>query len=96
MKKNKFTTQFFIFSVFVFLVAQLIINSRVSPLGSQLQQLNIERDYLLEINENINEELAKLDSIVVVRELAQKRLNLENNTSLDTIYIQKDNVLAGR
>jgi hypothetical protein len=73
---------------------QLIVNSRLSPLGSSLQKLNKEKEYLVEINENINEELAKLDSIIVVKELAQKKLNFDKHTVQSTIYI--NNVLAER
>jgi hypothetical protein len=70
------------------------VNSRLSPLGSNLQELNKEKEYLVEINENINEELAKLDSIIVVKELAQKKLNFDKHTVQSTIYI--NNVLAER
>lgn len=96
MKNIKLTTKIFILSTTIFFIAQLVINSNLSPLGTKLQELNREKDFLVEINENISEELAKLDSIVVVRELAQKKLNFDSNIALDTIYIQKDNVLAER
>lgn len=94
MRKTSFTTKFFILSTLIFFVAQLIVNSNLSPLGTKLQELNKEKKYLVEINENINEDLAKLDSIVVVKELAQKKLNFDKQNTQSTIYIQ--NVLAER
>lgn len=94
MRNLSLVTKFFILSTLIFFVAQLIVNSRLSPLGSQLQKLNSEKEYLLEINENIHEELAKLDSIVVVKELAQKKLNFDQHNAQSTIYIQLENVLA--
>lgn len=94
MKKTPITIKIFILSTIIFFVAQLIVNSNLSPLGTRLQELNREKEYLVEVNENINEELAKLDSIVVIKELAQKKLNFDKRSSQSTIYIQKENVLA--
>jgi hypothetical protein len=78
----------------VFFVAQLIVNSNLSPLGTQLQQLNSEKEYLVELNQNIREKLAKLDSIVVVKELAKKKLNFDKQDVQSTIYIRQDSLLA--
>jgi hypothetical protein len=93
LKKNPIL-KFFIISTIIFFVAQLIVNSNLSPLGTRLQKLNSEKEYLVEVNENIHEELAKLDSIVVVKELAQKKLNFDKQDVQSTIYIQTDSVLA--
>jgi hypothetical protein len=94
VKKLSVTIKFFILSTAIFFGAQFVINSRLSPLGTQLQQLNTEKEYLVEINENINEELAKLDSIVVVKQLAQKKLEFDRHNPKSTIYLQYENVLA--
>jgi hypothetical protein len=94
LKKTNITVKIFILSTFIFFVAQLIVNSNLSPLGTQLQRLNSEKEYLVEVNENIHEELAKLDSIVVVKELAQKKLNFDKRDPKSTIYLQIENVLA--
>lgn len=94
MKKTSLTLKIFVLSTFIFFVAQLIVNSNLSPLGTRLQRLNSEKEYLVEVNENIHEELAKLDSIVVVKELAQKKLNFDKRDPQSTIYLQTENVLA--
>jgi hypothetical protein len=94
LKKKNLTLKIFILSTIIFFVAQLIVNSNLSPLGSKLQELNSEKEYLVEVNENAHEELAKLDSIVVVRKLAQKKLNFDKHNSQSTIYIQDTKVLA--
>ncbi len=94
MRNKNITLKIFIISTVIFFVAQLIINSNLSPLGTKLQKLNSEKDYLVEENEKINERLAKLDSIVVVKELAQKKLNFEKQNLQSTIYIHSANVLA--
>lgn len=96
MKKTNTTTKIFILSTIIFFVAQLIVNSNLSPLGTQLQELNSEKEYLVEINNNINEQLAKLNSIVVVQKLAQKKLNFDKASAQSTIYLQTENVLAER
>jgi hypothetical protein len=94
LKNKNITLKFFVLSTIIFFVAQLIVNSNLSPLGTQLQELNSEKEYLVEVNENIHEELAKLDSIVVVKELAQKKLNFDKQDVQSTIYIHTENVLA--
>jgi hypothetical protein len=94
LKTKNITLKTFILSTVIFFVAQLIVNSNLSPLGTKLQKLNSEKEYLVEVNENINEELAKLDSIVVVKELAQKKLNFDKQDVRSTIYIQTEKVLA--
>lgn len=94
MRNRNITFKIFILSTTMFFVAQLIVNSNLSPLGTKLQRLNSEKEYLVEENENINEELAKLDSIVVVKKLAQKKLNLDQQDIQSTIYIRADSVLA--
>lgn len=94
MKKSSLILKIFVLSTFIFFAAQLIVNSNLSPLGSQLQKLNSEKEYLVEVNENIHEELAKLDSIVVVKDLAQKKLNFDKRDPKSTIYLQTENVLA--
>ncbi|MCD4811692.1 hypothetical protein K8R14_03755 [bacterium] len=90
------TQKIFLITTIVFFVAQLFVNSNLSPLGTQLQNLNSEKEYLVEVNNNINEQLAKLNSIVVVKELAQKQLNFDKGSAQSTLYIQADNVLAER
>jgi len=94
LKKTSLTLKIFILSTFIFFVAQLIVNSNLSPLGTKLQRLNSEKEYLVEVNDNIHEELAKLDSIVVVKKLAQKKLNFDKRDPQSTIYLQTENVLA--
>jgi hypothetical protein len=94
LKNKNFTVKIFVLSTIIFFVAQLIVNSNLSPLGTKLQELNTEKEYLVEANENIHEELAKLDSIVVVKELAQKKLNFDKQDVQSTIYIKTENVLA--
>ena len=94
MKRNNVSVKIFVLSTIIFFVAQLIVNSKLSPLGTSLQELNSEKEYLVEINENINEELAKLDSIIVVKELAQKKLSFDKHNAQSTIYI--NDVLAER
>ncbi|MCD4756144.1 hypothetical protein K8R20_00815 [bacterium] len=96
MKNINITQKISLVTIFLFFVAQLIVNSNLSPLGTQLQTLNSEKEYLVEVNNNINEQLAKLNSIVVIKELAQKQLNLDKASAQSTLYIQVENVLAER
>ena len=96
MRKTNTILKIFILSTTIFFVAQLIVNSNLSPLGTKLQELNKEKEYLVEVNNNINEQLAKLNSIIVVKTLAQKKLNFDKGSTQSTVYLQTENVLAER
>jgi hypothetical protein len=94
LKNKNIALKIFLLSTIIFFAAQLTINSKLSPLGTQLQKLNSEKEYLVELNQNIREKLAKLDSIVVVKELAEKKLNFEKQDIQSTIYIRQDSLFA--
>jgi len=81
-------------SVFCFAVSQLAINSVLSPMGLELQSLNSEKNYLVEENRSMEEQIAKSNSIIVIQKLAAKELKISSNNSKSIVYIENTNIIA--
>ena len=86
----------FLVTLFVFTISQLIINSVLTPLGLELESLNSEKNYLVEENRSMEEEIAKTNSIMVIRQLANKKLNISSDSERVIIYIEDSSVIAER
>lgn len=81
-------------SFVVFIGSQLIVNSKLTPLGTQLEQLNSEKEYLLEENRKMAEEIAKSGSIKVIETLSEKKLSLSQEKKQSYIYIEDPTLVA--
>jgi len=81
-------------SVFCFAVSQLAINSVLSPMGLELQNLNSEKNYLVEENRSMEEQIAKSNSIIVIQKLAAKELKISSNNGKSIVYIENTNIIA--
>ena len=86
----------FLIALFVFTISQLIINAILTPLGLELESLNSEKNYLVEENRSMEEEIAKANSIMVIRQLANKKLDISSDSERVIIYIEDSNVIAER
>jgi cell division protein FtsB len=95
-KKQNMPLTIFLFSLFAFVLSQLIINSILSPLGIQLQSLNSEKNYLVEENRLMEEEIAKTSSIHVIKELANRELNISSSSERFVIYVEDTSIIAER
>jgi hypothetical protein len=95
-RKQNLPMTIFLFSLFVFTLSQLVINSILSPLGIELQSLNREKNYLVEENRSMEEQTAKTNSIIVVKKLANKELNLSSSSERTIIYIEDPSIIAER
>ncbi|MDD2578051.1 MAG: hypothetical protein PHP96_01520 [Candidatus Dojkabacteria bacterium] len=95
-KKQNIGLTIFLFSLFTFILSQLIVSSILSPLGIQLQSLNSEKNYLIEENRLMEEQIAKTNSIHVVKELANKELNISSSSERVVIYIEDTTIIAER
>lgn len=93
-KKNSLFSMLLIASFVLFVVSQLVINSILTPLGIKLEELNDEKEYLLEENRVISEEIAKNSSLKVIENLSEKKLNLSKNIGQTFIYIQDSRLVA--
>jgi hypothetical protein len=92
-KKNIFVI-IFVLSILCFAIGQLIINSELTPMGLELEALNKEKNYLIEENRSMEEEIAKTNSIIVIKKLAGKTLKLSNKNPKAIIYIEDTNIIA--
>lgn len=86
----------FLVILLVFTVSQLIINSVLTPLGLELESLNSEKNYLVEENRSMEEKIAKTNSIMVIRQLANKKLNISSDSERVVIYIEDSSIISER
>ena len=96
MRKNKLPITILSISLVLFAMSQLVINSILSPLGIELEILNTEKEFLVEENRAMENQIAKLGSIKVVETLTGKRLNISKIEGQEIIYISDTAVIAGR
>jgi len=94
-KQNIFAT-FFIFSLFAFILSQLVSNTILAPMGTELQRLNSEKNYLVEENRGMEEKIAKNNSITVIRKLADESLSLSSSNQKTVVYLEEATVVANK
>ena len=94
--KNKLPITILSISLVLFAMSQLVINSILSPLAIELESLNTEKEFLVEENRAMENQIAKLGSIKVVETLTGKRLNISKVEGQEIIYISDTAVIAGR
>lgn len=83
-----------VISFIIFGASQLVVNSILTPLGTKLQSLNSEKEYLLEENRDISEQIAKTNSIKVIQQLAEKKLNLVQDKQQTVVYVEDSSLMA--
>lgn len=84
----------FITSMSIFVLSQLVINAVLNPLGKELQSLNSEKNFLVEENRAMEEQVAKTDSITVIKKLADKELNITAQSQKSIVYLEQNAILA--
>ncbi|HAM96395.1 TPA: hypothetical protein DCP76_01155 [Patescibacteria group bacterium] len=77
-----------------FVLSQLVINAVLNPLGTELQNLNKEKNFLVEENRTMEEQVAKTSSITVIKKLADKQLNISSQSQKSIIYLEQSALLA--
>ena len=95
-KKQNIALTIFLVSLFAFVLSQLIVNSILSPLGIQLQSLNSEKNYLIEENRLMEEQIAKTSSIHVIKQLANKELKKTSSSEKIGINNEDTSIKAER
>jgi len=84
----------FVVSMSIFVLSQLVINAVLSPLGKELQNLNSEKNFLVEENRSMEEQVAKTNSITVIKKLADKELKITAQSQKSIIYLEQNAILA--
>ena len=82
------------FSMVEYVLSQLVINSVLNPLGTELQSLNKEKNFLVEENRLMEEQVAKTSSITVIKKLADKQLDIRSQSGKSIIYLEQSALLA--
>lgn len=82
------------FSIAIFILSQLVINAVLSPLGTELQNLNKEKNFLVEENRTMEEQVANTGSITVIKKLADKQLDIRAQNQKSIIYLEQSALLA--
>jgi len=95
-RKSNVAMKIFLISLLIFGVSQLVVNSVLTPLGVKLQALNTEKEYLVEENKQISEEIAMNSSIKVIENLSDKKLNLTQEKQQTVVYIEDTTLVANR
>ncbi|WKZ31213.1 MAG: hypothetical protein QY318_00365 [Candidatus Dojkabacteria bacterium] len=83
-------------AVVAFILTQLVTNSILSPLGHTLQSLNEEKNQLVEVNREVEREIASNVALSVVDTYAKEKFNLSDDSDSETIYITDDSIQASR
>ena len=90
------TAKIFLICFILFAASQLVVNSILTPLGTELQTLNTEKDYLVEENRELAEQIAKTNSIRVIQNLSEKKLSLTEDNDQAVMYIEDTSLMAER
>ena len=83
-----------VISTILFCVTQLAINASLNPEGAKLEQLNTEKNLLIEENRKLQQEIAKSKSLTVITELAEKKLEMKDDTKVDLVFLSNDEIVA--
>jgi hypothetical protein len=97
LKRKKITNiplLIFVISLILFCITQLVINSVLSPLGSKLEAFNSEKEYLVEENRSLEEELASSNSLTVIEHITEKKFNLDEATKKQIVYVSDHSIRA--
>ncbi len=94
IKKTNIPATIFIISLVFFGLSQLVINSILAPLGTRLQALNSEKNFLVEENREMEEEIAKTNSITIIKKLSDEKLAISSDNERSIVYIQDPIVIA--
>ena len=81
--------------VFVlFLLVQLILNATLVPKGVELEKFNNEKRTLIEDNRNTSQEIARIKSVSITREITEQEIDLEYKAEKKRIQISNDSIIA--
>ncbi len=79
----------------LFLSTHLIINSILTPKGIKLEDFSQEKNSLVENNRELGQEIARIKSISIIKEITSESMQLESNAQNEIIYITNESIIAG-
>ncbi|GEM_PF-3339210 len=78
----------------LFLGVQLALNALLVPKGVELEKLNNEKRTLIEDNRNISQEIARIKSVSIIREIAGEEIDLEYRAEKAQIRVANESIIA--
>ena len=79
----------------VFLLTQLVVNSVLTPKGIKLEDFSQEKKLLIENNRDLGQEIARIKSISIIKEITSETMELDANAQSEIIYISNESIIAG-
>lgn len=79
----------------IFLITQLVVNSVLTPKGIKLEDLSQEKTLLIENNRALGQEIARIKSISIIKEITNEAMELDANAQNHVIYISNESIIAG-
>jgi hypothetical protein len=81
--------------IIIFVVTHLVINFALTPKGIELENLSREKDFLLENNRELGQEIARIKSISIIKEITGETMSLDPDAGSLIIYISNESIVAG-
>ena len=79
----------------IFVITHLVINFVLTPKGIELEDLSREKNYLVENNRELGQEIARIKSISIIKEITGETMSLEPDANSKIIYISNESIVAG-
>ncbi len=79
----------------IFVLVHLTINFVLTPKGIELEDLSREKELLVENNRELGQEIARIRSISIIKEITSETISLKTNPENKIIYISNDSIVAG-
>ncbi len=79
----------------IFVITHLVINFVLTPKGIELENLSAEKNFLVEQNRELGQEIARIKSISIIKEITGETMSLDANAQSEIIYISNESIVAG-
>lgn len=83
-----------IVSTILFCVVQLAVNADLNPKGVLLESLNREKTALVEENRQLEQEIAKAESLSIISDIAKNKLKLTDYSNGNTFYVSDSSIVS--
>ena len=85
-----------IISILLFCFTQLAVNAQLNPKGAMLEQLNNEKNMLIENNRELSEDIAEGKSITIITQIAENQLGMSNQKDQKIYFVPDNSLVAER
>jgi len=85
-----------VISILLFCFTQLAVNAQLNPKGAMLEQLNNEKNMLIENNRELSEEIAEGKSITIITQIAENQLGMSKYNDQKIYFIPDNSLVAER